>query len=132
MAKRSNFKRIVLGLHPRTPPSQGMRLGMELARLLELDLLGLFVKEEHLLDLVALPFIREFNLFGGGWHPLDLDRLSHDLEIAARSAEKAFREVSKTVSNKCRFEVIQGSMVNAIASVSRAGDIVLLFADTNA
>jgi hypothetical protein len=107
-----------------------MLLGAELARLLDLDLLGLFVKEKSLLGLVALPFIREFNLLGGGWHPLDFDQLSHDLEIAARSAEKAFTEVAKTVPTTCRFEVVQGSMADAIASTSRAGDIVLLFGET--
>ena len=106
-----------------------MRFGTELARLLELDLLGLFVKEERLLSLVGFPFVREFDPLGGGWRPLDFDRLSHDLDLAARSAERAFTQAAKTVPTTCRFEVVNGSMIDAIASTSRADDIVLLFGE---
>ncbi len=129
MAKGSNFKRIVLGL-PYPTPSHGMRLGAELARLLELELLGLFVEDRSLLELVSLPFIREFDFLGGGWNPLDMKKLSRDLEIAARTAERAFKEAAKMVATRCRFEVLHGSMADAIASSTRPGDIVLLFGET--
>ena len=131
MAQQPEFRRIVLGL-PYNRPSHGMRLAAEMARLLQLDLFGLFVEDESLLGLAALPFVREFQLLGGGWRPLDIDRLSRDLEIAAKNAERAFTEAAKTLRTTCQFEVVRGSMAETIASISRAGDIVLIAEPVNA
>ena len=126
MAKGSKFKRLVLEVPHHATSSHGMRFGAELARLLELDLLGLFVKQERILDLAALPFIREFRPLDGGWRQLDFDQLSRDLEIAARTAERAFTQAARTLSTACQFEVVQGSTIDTIAAVARAGDIILL------
>jgi len=109
-----------------------MRLAAEIAHLLRLDLLGLFVEDASLRGLVALPFVREFQLLGGGWRPLDIDRLSRDLEIAAKNAEKAFTEAAKTLRTTCQFEVVRGSMAETITSISRADDIVLIVEPLNA
>src|SRR3974377_992390 len=95
MAKGSKFKRLVLEVSHYATSSHGMRVGAELARLLELDLLGLFVKQERILDLAALPFIREFRPLDGGWRQLDFDQLSRDLEIAATNAERGFQQAGK-------------------------------------
>jgi hypothetical protein len=103
-----------------------MRLAAEMAHLLNLDLLGLFIEDASLRGLVAFPFVREFQLPGGGWRPLDIDRLSSDLEIAAKNAEKVFSEAVKTLRTACQFEVVHGSMAETIASISGAGDIVMI------
>ncbi|HXF86979.1 MAG TPA: hypothetical protein VNK48_01320 [Xanthobacteraceae bacterium] len=103
-----------------------MRLAAEFARLLRLDVHGLFVEEESLRGLAALPFAREFHPLGGGWRPLDMEQLSRDLEIAKRYAEKVFAEAAKNLETACRFEVIRGSMAETLASISSSGDIVLI------
>ena len=131
MAQQLEFRRIVLGL-ANTRPNHGMRLAAEMAHLLQLDLFGLFVEDESLRGLAALPFVREFQLLGGGWRPLDIDRLSRDLEIAAKNAEKFFANAAKDLRTTCQFEVVRGSMAGTIASVSRAGDIVLIAEPVNA
>jgi hypothetical protein len=130
MTTRLPFKRIVLGL-PYKRPGHGMRLAAEVARLLQLDLLGFFVEEESLIGLATLPFIREFGLPGGGWRRLDIDQLSRDLQIAARNAEKDFAEAAKSVQTMCHFEVVRGSMAATIESISGPGDIVLLMEPTS-
>jgi hypothetical protein len=103
-----------------------MRMAADMARLLDLDLFGLFVEEERLFGLASLPFAREFKPIGGGWHALDSDQLSRDLSMAAKSAERAFAEASRTLPTRCQFEVVRGSMAETIASNLRAGDIVML------
>jgi hypothetical protein len=130
MVQRLEFKRIVLGL-PYNRPDSGARMAAEMARLLQLDLFGLFVEEESLRGLAALPFVREFRPLGGGWRPLDIDQLSRDLEIAAKNAERAFTEAAKTLQTRCQFEIVRGSMVDTIASILRANDIVLIVEPTN-
>ena len=54
-----SFKRLVLGLQPRAP-DRTMQLAVELADLLHLELLGLFLEDTSLRDLAGIPFAREF------------------------------------------------------------------------
>lgn len=125
MSQAVEFRRIVLGLPYRVPP-HAVQLAAELARLLRLDVHGLFVEDESLRGLAALPFAREFHPLGGGWRRLDVEQLSRDLEIAKRHAEKVFTEAAKTLQTACRFEVARGSMAETLAAISSAGDIVLI------
>ncbi|HWP24984.1 MAG TPA: hypothetical protein VNL39_01405 [Xanthobacteraceae bacterium] len=125
MTQTVEFRRIVVGLPYRVPP-HAVRLAAELARLLHLDVQGLFVEEESLRGLAALPFAREFHPLGGGWRPLDVERLSRDMEIARSSAEKVFAEAAKTLDTACRFEVVRGSIAQTLATISGSGDIVLI------
>lgn len=119
------FKRLVLGLQP-SPPDHTVKLGVEFANLLHLDLLGLFLEDAGLRQLAHIPFVRELRSLGGGWQPIELDRLSRELELAARNTERLFTEAAKFLATKHRFEVVRGSTAETIASLSRADDIVML------
>ena len=97
-----NFKRLVLGLQPGAP-ERTMRLAVDLAELLNLELLGIFLKDTSLHNLANIPFARELRPLGGGWHPIDVKELSHDLDVTARSAEKLCGETaSDTVAIRGR------------------------------
>jgi hypothetical protein len=119
------FKRLVLGLQPRAP-DQTMRLAVELAQLLNLELLGVFLEDTSLQNLACIPFAREFRPLGGGWHPIDVGQWSHDLELAAQSAERMFAETAKHLRTQFRFEVARGPMAATIATVSQTSDIVVI------
>lgn len=119
-----HFKRIVLGLHPGTP-DRTVRLAVELAELLELDLLGLLL-EDNLHHLAGSPFARELRLPAGDWHPIDLDRLTHELDIASRNIQRRFDEAAERLAPRHRFELIRGSASETIAAVAQAGDIVVV------
>jgi hypothetical protein len=120
-----SFKRLVLGLQP-SAPDRTMQLAVELADLLHLDLLGLFLEDTSLRDLAGIPFAREFRTLGGGWHAIDLDRLSHDFELAARSIERMFMQAAKQLSTRSQFEVVRGPLTKTFASVSPTDDIVMI------
>ena len=120
-----SFKRLVLGLQPGAH-DRTMRLAVELADLLHLDLLGLFLEDTSLLDLAGIPFSREFRPLGGAWHTIDLERLLHDFELAARSIERKFMGAAKRLPTGYQFEVARGSLAKTFASVSRRDDIVMI------
>lgn len=103
-----------------------MRLAVDLADLLQLDLLGLFLEDTSLHDLAGMPFAREIRPLGGGWHPIDLDRLSRDVELSARSIERMFTDAAKRLATRHQFEVTRGPMTETIASISRTDDIVMI------
>jgi hypothetical protein len=119
------FKRLVLRLEPSSPDS-ALQLAVELAELLHLELLGLFLEDPSLRQLAAIPFVRELRPLGGGWRPIDIDELNHDLEVALRNAERLFIEAAKDLRTRHQFEVIREGAAQAIASISRSGDIVML------
>lgn len=123
--KPLSFKRIVLGLQP-SAPDRTMQLAVELADLLHLDLLGLLLEDTSLRDLASIPFAREFRLLGGGWHTIDLDRLSYDFDLAARSIERMFTDAAKRLSTRSQFEVVRGPLAETFTSVSRTDDIVMI------
>ena len=120
-----NFKRLVLGLQP-SAADRTMQLAVELADLLHLDLLGLFLEDTSLRDFAKIPFAREFRLLGGGWHAIELDQLSHDFELAARSIERMFTDAAKHLTTRYQFELVRGPMAETIASISRTDDIVMI------
>lgn len=126
VAQHYTFKRLVLGFQSRVPERSSLRLAAELASLLDLELLGLFLEDSSLRDLAAIPFAREIRSLGGGWHRLDTEQLSHDLDLAARNAERTFAEVAKRLQIKCQFEVVRGGMAQSIAALSRTDDIVMV------
>ncbi len=103
-----------------------MRLAAELADLLHLDLLGLFIEDTSLRDLAKIPFARELRPLGGGWHAIDLDRLSRDFELAARSIERMFTDAARHLTTRSQFELVRGPMAETIASISRTDDIVMI------
>lgn len=120
-----SFRRLVLGLQPGAH-DRTMRLAVELADLLHLDLLGLFLEDTSLLDLAGIPFSREFRPLGGGWHAINLKQLLNDLELAARSIERKFMGAAKRLPTGYQFEVARGSPANTFASISRRDDIVMI------
>ena len=125
MAQRHpSFSRIVLGLQSASHPN--MRLAVELAELLQLDLLGLLIEDASLRGLGGIPVVREFRPLGGGWHPIDIERISRELDLAAASIQRLFAESVRGLTTTCKFEVVRGSIVEAIASISRASDIMII------
>jgi hypothetical protein len=120
-----SFKRLVLGLQP-SAPDRTVQLAVELANLLHLDLLGLFLEDTSLRDFAKIPFAREFRPLGGGWHTIDIDRLSHDFELAARSIERMFTAAAKRLSTQHQFELARGPLTETIASISRTDDIIMI------
>lgn len=126
-----SFRRLVLGLQPGTP-DRALRLAVELAELLDLELLGLFFEDRNLRELAGIPFAREFRLLGGGWQPFDLERVAHDLEVAAFSVERLFTDAVKDLARHSQFEVMRGPVGEALTSASSASDIVVIMEPASA
>jgi hypothetical protein len=119
------FKRLVLGLRP-GPSHPAVKLGVQLADVLQIDLLGLFLDDANLRQLAGIPFARELRSLGGGWQPIESDRLTRELELAARNTERLFVEAARPLGARGRFEVMQAVTAEAVTSVSRADDIVMI------
>ncbi len=107
-----------------------MRFAAELAELLQLELLGLFLDDSSLRNLAQFPFAREFRGPRAGWQPIDIERVSRDLDVAAANLKRIFDEVTQELET-ARFEVARGSLAETISAISRAGDIFVIVEPLN-
>jgi hypothetical protein len=119
------FRRLVLGLQPGAP-DRSLRFAVELAGLLRLELLGLFLDDSSLRDLARIPFAREFRGPLAGWQPIELERVSRDLEVMAASLKRMFEEAARELATEARFEVARGSLRETIGPNLRTDDILML------
>jgi hypothetical protein len=120
-----SFKRLIIGLSPGSA-GHSARLAVELAGLLELELLGLFLDDSNLRNLAGIPFAREFRPLSGGWRPMSADEIERTLDVAARNAERAFAQVAERLAARHHFEVLRGSVGEALAALSQTNDIVMI------
>ncbi len=120
-----SFKRLVLGLQP-SAADHTVRVAVELADLLQVELLGLFLDDSSLRHLAHLPFAREFRGPAAGWQRMDIERVSRDLQAAADSLKRIFEQATRQLETAARFEVARGSLAESVAAVSRADDIFVV------
>jgi hypothetical protein len=107
-------------------PDHALQLGVDMARMLRLDLLGLFIERTELLGLAALPFAREIGAPEGNWRPLETERLLHDLRIEASISERRFTAALANADLAWRFEVVRGHAAGTVGAYAGSGDIVML------
>lgn len=126
MTESATFQRVILGIR-HSVPREGLRQAIDFASLLGIELRGVFFKEAELGSLAAFPFVREFRLLEGGWRNIQSTEMADAIDVAARSAERSFRAAAKTLPLSSEFEIVQGrSIAETVASVSRAGDILVV------
>jgi len=125
-ASAAAFTRIVLGLDQGASDRATIRFAADFARLLRLDLFGLFAEDPSLTQLAGLPSLREFRLLERQWRPIEGGSLSAELERCAATARQSFDEIAGAMGVARRFEVVHARVREAIASVSGESDIILL------
>lgn len=120
------FTRIIVGLDRSVPDRTALRFAVELAKLLRLNLFGLFAQDPRLTNLAGMPLMREFRMLERQWRPIEGRSLLGDLELSASIARKALDEVARASGISHRFEILPATAREAIASVSSATDIVMV------
>ena len=122
----SRFRRAVLGLGPGGIDRQILRAAGEFARLLELEMLGIFIEDRSLLGLSALPFSRELRLPGHDWQALEPQRVGDELRAAAQQAQQLFWQEIASQGVACRFEVRPGDPATVAGDVAQTSDILIV------
>ena len=105
------------GSRPRcgaSPPSRAATsAAARLARLLEAELRGIFVEDEALHALAALPFAREFRLPGHAWTRMAAPSLGGDFAQLRR----LLRDAAAEMGIEPAFEVMRGDPAACLAGL---------------
>lgn len=131
MEPRADFKRMVLGLPHSTNDYASVIFTAELAQLLGLDLIGVFAEDEGLIDLAALPCVRELRFLGGGWHRVDAEQFERRSSQAAADARRLFGDAAKALRVGARFDLAKGKIGDAVGSQSTPDDIIVVIEPRN-
>ena len=115
------YKRVVIGLPQGLGNLSAAQAAVDFAEFLQLELLAAFITDAALFALADFPAVRELRIFDQQWQPLDVPRISRELEDAATIARKRFDESIASRTVKAAFDVLSG--VEAIPALLRAGDI---------
>lgn len=126
-----DFRRMLLGLPHSAADYASVEFSARLANLLGLDLVGIFARDEGLLELALLPCVRELRASGDGWQPLDLKQLELSAHHAAASARRLFDDAAKGLRGSAQFASVKGQISEAIGSLSLAGDIIVVIEPRN-
>ena len=121
----TEFRRLVLDLCTTTPDAAALRMAGELARLLRLDLRGLFVEDPALSLLAGLPGVRELRFPGAGWARLDAARIAQETHQVAARAERMLAEISAAVGVPSGFETRRGQVADIIAATEPTDILVI-------
>lgn len=118
------IERIVAGFDPESAETPALDIAAALALALRVELAGLYVEDERLLRLAALPFAQEYY-----FESSDPRRVvSEDIERALRAqAERLRRAMAKTAERlaiRWRLDVVRGEMPRS--ALERAGESDLL------
>lgn len=122
----SRYRRAVLGLGTGSIDRDMLRAAGEFARLLELEMLGVFIEDRSLLGLAALPFARELRLPGYDWQTLEPQRVGEELRAAAQQAERLLQQEIASQGVTCRFEVRPGDWATLASDVAQTDDVLIV------
>lgn len=122
---------MVLGLPLGAADHAVINITADFAELFGVDLLATFFEEVSLLELAAIPCIRELRPLGGGWQPIDAITLSKELERAAASARARFIQTMSRRTIQTNFEIARGAPADVISTMAQADDIVVLIEPRN-
>ncbi|MGH7080635.1 MAG: hypothetical protein ACREFU_21355, partial [Acetobacteraceae bacterium] len=126
MPDAHRYRRVLVMVREGHAEAPVFRLAAELAHFLALDLEGVFVEDEALVALSALPFARELRVPGHTWQTLDPIRMLEDFRISAGRARQLLAEAAAELGLEAAFSVRRGDPFATLTDEVDANDILVL------
>ncbi len=117
-------RRIMVALDTSARGQAALEAAIRLALNTSAELQGMFVEDEDLVRLAALPFAREVDFASASTHQLRAASMERALRAAAEEAQQAFARTLRQFNLRWTFRVLRGRI--AEASLAAAGDVDLL------
>ena len=119
----SPIERVVVPLDATSDSHAAIETAARLAARAKAPLRGVFVEDEDLLHLAALPFSRQVTL-GIGAEALTTEGVVLHLKAAAERSRKELFAAAKRHGVECSFEIVRGASGSAVSNASE-GDLVV-------
>ncbi len=122
----SRIRRILIALDSSASTPNSVEVAAGLARRLRAELQGLFVEDDELLQLAALPFTTQVNLTTGGRQPLEPSELESQMARLAAAAQRQLATIAERDRVAWSFRTVRGRIAHEVASAAEGADLVIV------
>lgn len=120
------FHRMIIALGAGGASEEGLAAAAEIAALMGIEIEGLFIEDEAVLGLSALPFLREIEAGSLTSRPFDPARLESEMRLAAGARRRALAEAARRSRTAFRFQAVRGEIEAVVLRTAGASDIMVV------
>lgn len=121
-----SIRRILVALDASTHSLAALEAAAGLAASLEAELIGLFVEDENLVNLAALPFAQEVKSPSADSRKLSSDKMEAELRLQASQARRALAEAADRVEARWRFQKVRGQVTASVLAAALEADLLAM------
>lgn len=120
------IRRILVALDTSAHSIAALETAARLAAAVHAELVGLFVEDENLLRLAALPFAREVRWPSSNRQQLDEARMERELQLMASRARRALAIAAEQAETEWTFRVVRGAVAEEVLNAALEVDLLSL------
>ena len=124
--KRKSSRRgpVVLQVRSSGANPVALQSALRVARALERDFESIFVEDDDLISLSAMPFAREISAFGGRSRPLNQEQVARQMRAASSAAHREIERSAREADMAASFAVVRDEPEHAIREASNKASIL--------
>lgn len=119
-------RRLVIGFSHQMECRTALDFATYVAGAVEVELMGVFVEDQELLDLARLPFSIEFLAASKQTRNLDAGNMGNELRAIAGDMQKALQKLAERAKRPYSFRITHGRMLPQLTALAHADDLILL------
>ncbi|MHA1566975.1 MAG: hypothetical protein ACTSX7_16815, partial [Alphaproteobacteria bacterium] len=119
-------RRILIALDSGTNVPAGVDVAVDLASRLHAEILGLYVEDDDLFRIAALPFTTQINLTTGGRQPLETADLEQQMARLSDAARRRMAQAAARGRVPWSFRTVRGRIAHEVASAAKTVDLVIV------
>jgi len=121
-----DIARVVVAFDASGVSAPVLQLAAGLAVCLRSTLAGLYVEDERLMRVAALPFSREIDLISGTQRRVSPDSLRHGLQAQASRMRRELAALAEPLSLRWTLDIVQGELRSTSLALTTATDLLIL------
>ena len=124
--KSTRHRPVVLQVRSSGANPVALQAALRVARALERDFESIFVEDDDLFSLAAMPFAREISASGGRSRPLSQERVARQMRAASSAAHREIERSAREADMAAKFAVVRDEPEHAIRKASGKASILAL------
>jgi nucleotide-binding universal stress UspA family protein len=123
---KAPYNRLVIGFNHHMECRSVLNFAAQVAQVAGVELAGVFVEDQELLDLARLPFSTEVLTSSRQTRNLDATSMEGELRAIALQMHNALRKLAEHTRRQYSFRTVRGHLLHALIAQAGAGDLLLL------
>lgn len=123
---KTAYHRLLIGFNHHMECRNMLAFAAQVARVAEVELAGVFVEDQQLMDLARLPFSSEILASSGMVRNFDASRVESDLRAIALGMHTALRKLAEQAHRQYSFQTVRGHLLHELVAQAGAEDLILL------